>query len=102
MPKLDIIANDFSKENDYRIVSTRLSIGFVLFQRELWERMQGFLVFGNMDLGVDEEDLMAFCINDSKVISIAMNSVVGHFGFGNQTKAMKEYYKENKEIFACC
>lgn len=102
MPKLDIIANDFSKENDYRIVSTRLSIGFVLFQRELWERMQGFLVFGNMDLGVDEEDLMAFCINDSKVISIAMNSVVGHFGFGNQTKAMKEYYKENKEKFACC
>lgn len=99
MPKLDDIASDFSKFEEYQLCNTRLSIGLILFQRELWERMQGLLVYGNMDIGIDEEDINAFCINDSKVISIAMDSVVGHFCFGKQTNEMKRYYMKNKDRF---
>lgn len=99
MPQLDDIAKDFGDVNEYRLCNTRLSIGLILFQRELWNRMQGFVVYGNMDLGVDEEDINAFCINDSKVIAIAMNAVVGHFGFGKQTDEMKKYYQNNRNRF---
>lgn len=99
MPQLDDIAKDFREVCEYRLCTTRLSIGLILFQRELWNRMQGFVVYGNMDLGVDEEDVNAFCINDSKVIGIAMNAIVGHFGFGKQTGEMKKYYKNNRNRF---
>lgn len=61
--------------------------------------MQGFIVYGNMDLGVDEEDINAYCINNSKIMAISMNSVAGHFGFGKQTNEMKKFYIENPEQF---
>lgn len=99
MPKLDDIANDISNDEGYVLCNTRLSIGMILFQRELWNRMQGFMVYGNMDLGMDEEDINAFCINDSKVIAIAMNAVAGHFCFGKQTDEMKKYYQNNRNRF---
>ncbi len=99
LPQLDDIAEDFKDNEEYVLCNTRLSIGLILFRRELWNRMQGFVVYGNMDLGVDEEDINAFCINDSKVMAIAMNAVAGHFGFGKQTDEMKKYYQNNRNRF---
>lgn len=99
IPQLDQMAKDMQNEKEYQICNTRLSIGFILFHRELWEKMQGFIVYGNMDLGVDEEDINAYCINNSKIMAISMNSVAGHFGFGKQTNEMKKFYIENPEQF---
>lgn len=99
MPHLDIIAEDIRNERGYEICSTRLSIGFILFRRELWEDMQGFIVYGNMDLGIDEEDINAFCINNSRIIAISKNAVAGHFAFGKQTESMKAFYSTHGERF---
>ena len=99
LPMLDILASDMCAESGYYICATRLSIGFILFQKELWRRMQGFLVQGSMDLGVDEEDLNGFCINESKITAISLQSVVGHFGFGKQTEEMRKYYMIRKDRF---
>lgn len=99
LPHIDVMAEDVSGDCRYEICSTRLSIGLILFQRELWESMQGFTVYGNMDLGIDEEDINAYCINNSKVMAIAMNSIAGHFGFGKQTDEMKKYYSDNRTLF---
>lgn len=99
MPNIDTIAKDMYEEHRYEMCNTRLSIGLILFRRELWEIMQGFTVYGNMDLGIDEEDINAFCINNSRVMAISMDAVAGHFGFGKQTKKMYEYYFNNKERF---
>ncbi len=100
LPMLDLLASDMSGESGYYACATRLSIGFVLFRKDLWRRMQGFLVQGSMDLGVDEEDLNGFCINESKIVAISLRSVVGHFGFGRQTEEMKKYYMMRKDRFA--
>lgn len=99
MPHLDVIAKDIDNEEGYHICGTRLSIGFVLFNRSLWEDMQGFVVYGNMDLGIDEEDVNSFCINQSRVMAIAKNAIVGHFGFGKQTDEMKDFYKRYQDRF---
>lgn len=99
IPQLDQLAADMQKESGYQICNTRLSIGFILFPREMWERMQGFIVYGNMDLGVDEEDINAYCINNSKIMAISRNSVAGHFGFGKQTHEMRKFYAEASEWF---
>ena len=99
LPALDSLASEMRAESGYYVCATRLSIGFVLFQKELWRRMQGFLVHGSMDLGVDEEDINGFCVNESKIMAISLSSVVGHFGFGNQTEEMKKYYLLRKERF---
>ena len=100
LPHIDVMAKDASSDYRYEICNTRLSVGLILFQRELWEEMQGFIVYGNMDLGMDEEDINAYCINNSRVMAIAMNSIAGHFGFGQQTKEMKKYYSKNRKIFS--
>lgn len=99
MPHLDVIAADVVNEEGYIICGTRLSIGFILFNRSLWEDMQGFVVYGNMDLGIDEEDVNSFCINQSRVMAIAKNAIVGHFGFGKQTDEMKKFYNLYQERF---
>lgn len=99
LPQIDKLSVDMQKKHKYQVCTTRLSIGFILFQRELWEKMQGFIVHGNMDLGVDEEDINAYCINNSRIMAISMNSVVGHFGFGKQTNEMKTYYENHKDRF---
>lgn len=99
IPQIDQLAIEIQEQNKYIACSNRLSIGFVLFQRELWENLQGFLVYGNRDLGIDEEDIISFCVNNSKIMAIALNSVVGHFAFGKQTQEMIQFYLENRERF---
>ncbi|GAB6159947.1 hypothetical protein [Howardella ureilytica] len=80
--------------------ATRFSIGAIMFERMLWRKMGGFKVIPlNHRLGIDEEQINAFCVNTGHPMMVSENIVVGHFSFGHQTEAMYEYMDEHPEIF---
>lgn len=99
IPKLDELNDLVSKGNEYSISNLRFSIGFILFQKELWENIHGFSIQGNTDLGVDEAEICEECMMASKAIVIAENTVVGHFSFGKQTEGMKDLLKTKHNLF---
>ena len=71
---IDKISEKFLKgEFKYSASPIRFSIGAILMPREIWNSMGPVIVSENV--------------------------LVGHFSYGPQTSAMKEYYKENKDIF---
>lgn len=47
----------------------------------------------------DEIELCSFCCLESRPIMVTENVVVGHFSFGPQTEAMKNYFMENRNKF---
>lgn len=99
VPLLDEL-NSLFEENDLRsYCSTRFSIGFLLFKRQLWDAMGGFSVTGDKDLGRDEIELSQYCVIRSMAAVVAENTVVGHFSFGNQTQGMRKLYETNPELF---
>lgn len=100
IPKLDELNEIFSKDFAYSVCGVRFSIGFILYNRMLWEELEGFSVSGTVDLGVDEEEFCAYCINSSRAIIVAENTIVGHFSFGSQTNGMKDLYAEENQLFA--
>lgn len=97
---IDEMSSKFSKEEfSYDICSIRFSIGAILFSREIWEEMGRFEVgFGN-NMGLDEVQFCRHCMLESRAIVVSENTVVGHFSYGPQTEAMKEYYNSNRQIF---
>lgn len=100
LPHLDTIAKELENNTDYLLANVRFSIGMILLKRDTWNAMQGYEVLGNRDLGVDEEDIGRYCMNESCAIVVAQNALAGHFSFGKQTSAMKEYFLKNTERFA--
>lgn len=98
-PQIDQLNRLMEKEQKLDLCGVRFNIGFILLARSLWEDMQGFTVSGNADMGMDEEELCAHCINTSKVIMVSNNTIVGHFAFGKQTSCMKRLYFENPDWF---
>lgn len=98
-PQIDRLNKLMEKEIYMDSCSVRFSIGCILLRHALWDDMQGFTVSGNADMGTDEEELCAHCVNTSRPIMVSNNAVVGHFAFGRQTSRMKEFYSENSEWF---
>lgn len=102
-PQIDILNKLFEEskdtDNDVCICGLRFSIGFILMEYAIWSEMQGFSVSGNADMGTDEEELCAECINKSKAITVCKDTVVGHFAFGKQTSCMREYFANNTRWF---
>lgn len=96
--KLDELNKWFEKEK-YSICGVRFSIGFILFKRKLWEAMGGFMVSGNLDLGLDEVEMCQWCVTESMAMVIAENTVVGHFSFGRQMERMKKLHAIHHELF---
>lgn len=76
----------------------RFSIGAILFERNLWESMNYYSA-GSDSLGKDEEQLCSFCCLNSSPIMVSENVLVGHFSFGKQNEAMKEFFVEHPECF---
>ena len=99
LPALDEMNRDFQKEKPYSVCGVRFSIGFILLKHTFWDDMQGFAVSGTADMGADEEEVCANCINGSKAIIVCHHAVVGHFSFGRQTNRMKEYFILNPKRF---
>ncbi|MCD7726296.1 MAG: hypothetical protein LUI12_12230 [Clostridiales bacterium] len=92
IPGIDQIASDF-REPVISLCSTRYNIGLILIKRTLWSNMSGFTTSASPDMGLDEEELDAYCVNSSRVIMIAHDAVAGHFAFGPQSYGMREYMK---------
>lgn len=97
---IDKISEKFLKgEFKYSASPIRFSIGAILMPREIWKSMGKFNVFRGKDLGEDENQICKYCLIESRPVIVSENVLVGHFSYGPQTSAMKEYYKENKDIF---
>lgn len=97
--RLDDLNRIFEKNKDYHTCSVRFSIGLILMKRDFWADMGGLSVSGGPDMGLDEEEVCAACMNRSRAIVVCHNTVVGHFSFGKQTERMKEYYRANRDRF---
>lgn len=97
---IDALDEEFSKQSfSYSVCPIRFSIGAILFSRDLWEAMGRFEVGPGNNMGRDEIQLCEFVMADSRAIIVSENTLVGHFSFGKQTNAMKDYYKKNRDIF---
>lgn len=100
MPSIDEMNARFSKESlDERPCAIRFSIGAILFKRSFWNDMKMFPVGKGSSMGADELHLCISCCSMSRPLMVSENVVVGHFSFGGQNKAMKEYYMQHKELF---
>lgn len=100
MPHLDRMNTIMEQIGGYSVCGLRFSIGFILFNRDIWYDMGGFHVFGTPDLGEDERNIIYWSVIKSRAMIIDHATVVGHFSFGKQTEAMKEFYDKHPEYFA--
>ena len=96
---LNKIACVFSNNSSYLLIPHRFSIGAILLERSLWEKMGYFKVASNGKLGFEEKNLCEFCCLNSFPGFIATNTFVGHFAFRPQNEKIKKYYANNKEQF---
>lgn len=100
LPSIDQMNRDMQNDEfSYSACPIRFSIGAILFSRDLWKSMKLFKVKKGSCMGLDEEQICSFCMNNSKAIIVSNNSVVGHLSFGTQNEEMKKYFLENKDIF---
>jgi hypothetical protein len=99
LPYLDEMNREAGTSDEYSVCGVRFSIGFILYKREFWQLMRGYGISGTTDMGRDESEIGYNCVEWSKAIIVAHNTVVGHFSFGPQTEAMKEFYHDNPEYF---
>ena len=99
-PRLDDLNSIFEKKGNTQICGVRFSVGMILLKKDFWELMGGFSVTGAPDMGLDEEEICATCINRSRAMIISHNTVIGHFSFGKQTVRMKEYRERHPERFS--
>ena len=103
VPTIDKMNELFSNQRPHVVIPCpiRFSIGAILFERELWEKMGYFRrVKGTNSLGVDEADLCNFCCSSSRPLMVTENVVVGHLSFGPQNKSMQEYFNLRQELFS--
>lgn len=101
IPKIDDMNKAVQEDNfSYEACPIRFSIGAILFSRKLWEEMRYFKVKSGSCMGLDEEQICSFCVNNSKAMIVSNNCVVGHLSFGTQNETMKKYFIENKEKFS--
>lgn len=84
----------------------RFSIGMILFERSTWEAMGKFTVeldakeeYKRIGMGTDEKDICKYAMMKARPLMIDRRVLVGHFSYGPQTAAMKEFFKEHPEKF---
>lgn len=100
LANLDAVADKLTAlPFSYSICPIRYSIGFILFSRQDWIRMEMFPVTEKMNLGADEEHICRFCLMHARVIGVAENAVAGHLSYGPQHQAMEKFYKEHNSAF---
>lgn len=97
---IDKLSKEFAEQEfSYSICPIRFSIGAILFSRDIWEDMGRFKVGIGNNMGQDEVQICEYCMIQSKAIIVSENTLAGHFSYGPQTNAMKEYYNAHSEIF---
>ena len=85
------IATEISKRPfRFSVVPHRFSIGAILFERDLWEGMNGFKrLQRSPGLGEDEQHICVECLSRSRIMAVLQNVYAGHFAFGPQQPAME-------------
>lgn len=76
----------------------RFSIGAILLKREFWKLIEGFEVGIEGEMGLEEEQINAFCASKNMGIYVAEDLLAGHLGFGRQKEAVKMFYLNNKNL----
>ena len=102
IPSIDVLNRQFGRDPlDEKPCPIRFSIGAILFERSIWEKMGFFDVELNDKkmMGKDEVKLCRYCLLESRPLMVSENIVVGHFSFGKQTEGMKRFYNEHPEKF---
>jgi len=84
-----------ARDRGYAVCPHRFSIGAILITRKLWDDMGGFSRAQNGLLGVEEQDLCAYCADSSRIIAVAHQVFAGHIGFGPQTAHMTKWFDLN-------
>lgn len=98
IPSIDEINHRFSTEPiEEHAAPVRFSIGAILFTRQFWKEMGGYQVSKDpmIMMGKDEREICTYCTLKSRPIMISENICVGHFSFGPQNTAMKEFFEKN-------
>jgi len=73
----------------YDAVPHRFSIGAILFERDLWERMGGLRVRPpEGSLGVDESHICRKCHDFSRPVLVVHDVLAGHIAYGPQAETM--------------
>ena len=81
-----------SNEGKYYVIPVRFSIGAILFRREFFDKMGMYDVDRRgSNMGMDELQICHYCVDSGNVMIVALDTVVGHFSFGSQNKAMEKY-----------
>lgn len=98
---IDVLQKQFLNEGpSFEICPYRFSIGCILFSRKTWVNMGGFPVMREIGLGDDEVFIGFHAFFTGRVIVVDTNCIVGHLGYGPQTKEMLQFYEDHREIFA--
>lgn len=94
----DLKADEVRNKNlsEFSIASYRFSIGAILFKREFWESINGFVVGADGVTGIEEEQVCAYCMNHMRNIVIAHDVFVGHLGFYKQKQSIRNFFEKNK------
>lgn len=101
LPKLDEMNLEFNKdEGKYSAIPVRLSIGCFVMSRDYWNEMGMFPVHRLCsDFARDEETINQNATILSEAMIMDESTIVGHLGFGNQTKEMMQFYDDHQEYF---
>jgi len=91
--------NGHEESTSYLVCPIRFSIGFIYFDRGIFERFGYFPVMSGNGMGMDEEYLCSLAIKSSRPIIVSNRTIVGHLSFGAQNKRMEDYFRENKSKF---
>lgn len=98
------VSNIVSTQNAGKIgwCANRLSIGAILFTRDFWKRIGYFEVGLEGAMGLEEEQVNAFCIANNYGIYIAEDVFAAHLGFFKQKNIVREVFENNINSFRVC
>lgn len=77
--------------------NVRFSVGAVLFTRDYWKKLGGFIVKAEGIMAAEEEQMNAFCFNNMLSIILSTDTFVGHLGFWKQKDACHSFYLNHED-----
>ena len=100
LANIDALQQRFLAEDpSFEICPYRFSIGCILFSRETWDNMEGFPIRHEPGLGDDEAHLGYYAFFTGRAIVVDTNCIVGHLGYGPQTKEMMLFHEKHRDSF---
>lgn len=84
-------------KREYSLCYGKYSIGAIMFERRVWEEMGGFERDKFLYDGRDELSILAYCSLKSRVIVVAEDALVGHYGFGGIYRGVQDKKKWLRE-----